>query len=62
MGLARAVAASFVGIQLYEGVDPAGAASALASLEQLTALLTALESLGPVAQRAIRHHLRRTTR
>ncbi|WP_406332917.1 TetR/AcrR family transcriptional regulator [Streptomyces sp. NBC_00203] len=62
VGLARAVAASFVGIQLYEGVDPAGAASALASLEQLTALLTALESLGPVAQRAIRHHLRRTTR
>ncbi|WP_369262255.1 TetR/AcrR family transcriptional regulator [Streptomyces sp. R35] len=62
VGLARAVAASFVGIQLYEGVDPAGAASALASLEQLTVLITALDSLGPVAQRAIRHHLRRTTR
>ncbi|MFC7266942.1 TetR/AcrR family transcriptional regulator [Streptomyces lutosisoli] len=62
LGLARAVAASFVGIQLYEGVDPAGAASALASLEQLTVLITALDSLGPVAQRAIRHHLRRTTR
>ncbi|WP_369249253.1 TetR/AcrR family transcriptional regulator [Streptomyces sp. R41] len=59
-GLARAVAASFVGIQLYEGVDPEGANSALAALEQLTVLITALESLGPVAQRAVRHHLRRT--
>lgn len=61
VGLARAVAASFVGIELYEGVDPAGAFSALAALEQLTVLVTALESLGPLAHRAIRHHVRRTT-
>ncbi|MFH9401947.1 TetR/AcrR family transcriptional regulator [Streptomyces sp. NPDC017638] len=58
-GLARAVAASFVGIELYEGVDEAGAGAALAALEQLGALVAAVESLGPVAQRAVRHQLRR---
>ncbi|WP_086734180.1 TetR/AcrR family transcriptional regulator [Streptomyces glaucescens] len=61
-GLARAVAASFVGVELYEGVDAAGAASALDALEQLGVLVSALEELGPVAQRAVRHHLRRTAR
>ncbi|GEC08442.1 TetR family transcriptional regulator [Streptomyces spinoverrucosus] len=61
-GLARAVAASFVGIELYEGVDAEGATAALDALEQLGALVAALEALGPVAQRAVRHHLRRTTR
>ncbi|MBK3640859.1 TetR/AcrR family transcriptional regulator [Streptomyces sp. MBT33] len=58
-GLARAVAASFVGIELYEGVDRQGAHAALDALEQLGALVAALEDLGPMAQRAIRHHLRR---
>ncbi|MFJ3302828.1 TetR/AcrR family transcriptional regulator [Streptomyces sp. NPDC086549] len=61
-GLARAVAASFVGIELYEGVDETGAHAALDALEQLGALVAALEELGPVAQRAIRHQLRRTGR
>lgn len=58
-GLARAVAASFVGIELYEGVDETGAHAALDALEHLGALIAALEDLGPVAQRAVRHHLRR---
>ncbi|MFD9001058.1 TetR/AcrR family transcriptional regulator [Streptomyces sp. NPDC059582] len=61
-GLARAVAASFVGMELYEGVDAAGATAALDTLEQLGALAAALEELGPVAQRAVRHRLRRTGR
>ncbi|EMF54237.1 TetR/AcrR family transcriptional regulator [Streptomyces bottropensis] len=59
-GLARAVAASFVGLELYEGVDPQGAEAALGALEQLAALAAALDALGPVAQRAVRHHLRKT--
>lgn len=62
VGLARAVAASFVGIELYEGVDRGGALRALDALDQLGALVTALDELGPVAQRAVRHHLRRATR
>ncbi|ARX86486.1 TetR family transcriptional regulator [Streptomyces alboflavus] len=62
VGLARAVAASFVGIELYEGVDRAGASRALDALEQLAAVAAALDDLGPVAQRAVRHRLRRATR
>ncbi|MEW2630923.1 TetR/AcrR family transcriptional regulator [Streptomyces sp. NPDC048389] len=61
-GLARAVAASFVGLELYEGADPAGAAHALDALEQLAALLTALDTLGPVARRALRMQVQRTLR
>ncbi|GAB7104535.1 TetR family transcriptional regulator [Streptomyces phaeofaciens JCM 4814] len=60
-GLARAVAASFVGIELYEGVDAAGATAALDALEQLGLLVAALEELGPVAQRAVRQYLRRAS-
>ncbi|GHE65872.1 TetR family transcriptional regulator [Streptomyces longispororuber] len=62
VGLARAVAASFVGIELYEGVDAEGARRALDALEELGALVAALDDLGPVAQRALRHRLRRATR
>ncbi|GHC46570.1 TetR/AcrR family transcriptional regulator [Streptomyces flavofungini] len=62
VGLARAVAASFVGIELYEGVDQDGALRALDALEQLGAVVAALDDLGPVAQRAVRHRLRRATR
>ncbi|MFG2971517.1 TetR/AcrR family transcriptional regulator [Streptomyces sp. NPDC048331] len=61
-GLARATAASFIGIELYEGVDPQGAGSALAALEQLAGLATMLEGLGSLGRRAVRHGLRRGTR
>ncbi|MEU8433055.1 TetR/AcrR family transcriptional regulator [Streptomyces sp. NPDC029216] len=61
-GLARATAASFVGIELYEGVDPDGAGRALDALEQLAALASVLEGLGPLGQRAVRHGLRRGAR
>lgn len=61
-GLARAVAASFVGIELYEGVDADGAGRALDALEQLSVLVTAVEELGPLAQRGLRHRLRRVAR
>ena len=50
-GLARGISASFVGIELYEGVDPAGAESALASLETLGLLVEVVDDLGPVARR-----------
>ncbi|WP_399929756.1 TetR/AcrR family transcriptional regulator [Streptomyces kanamyceticus] len=59
VGLARAVAASFVGMELYEGVDSAGTERALVALERLSLLVTAVEDLGPLAQRAVRHRLRR---
>ncbi|TXL86698.1 TetR/AcrR family transcriptional regulator [Streptomyces sp. IB2014 016-6] len=57
-GLARAVAASFVGLELYEGVDREGAGHALDALEQLAVLASVLDELGPLAQRAVRRRLR----
>ena len=61
-GLARGIAASFIGIELFEGVDPEGAESAMASLETLGVLVEVVEDLGPVARRALRARLRRTGR
>ncbi|HYN97348.1 MAG TPA: TetR/AcrR family transcriptional regulator [Pilimelia sp.] len=53
-GLARAVAAAFVGLELYDGVDPAGAAQALTALDQLALLVDVVDALGPVSRRALR--------
>lgn len=61
-GLARAVSAGFVGLELYEGVDPEGAAAALDALDQLAVLVELVDDLGPVARRALRAKLRKTTR
>ena len=61
-GLARGIAASFIGIELYEGVDPTGAERALVALETLGVLVEVVEDLGPVARRALRARLRRTQR
>jgi hypothetical protein len=61
-GLARGIAAAFIGIELFEGVDPEGAESALVSLEMLGVLVEVVEDLGPVARRALRARLRRTDR
>ncbi|MFD4128431.1 TetR/AcrR family transcriptional regulator [Streptomyces globisporus] len=59
-GLARAVTGAFVGLEMYEGVDPEGAERAFEALEQVAALAGVLDELGPVARRAVRHRLRRT--
>ncbi|WP_019632027.1 TetR/AcrR family transcriptional regulator [Actinomadura atramentaria] len=61
-GLARVLAASFIGLDLYGGVDETSAARATQSLEQFAVLLTALDDLGPVVRRAVRARLRRTGR
>ncbi len=58
-GLARAVAAAFVGVELYEGVDAAGAERALASLDQLAVLIEVVDELGPLARRALRSRIKR---
>ncbi|MDT0345904.1 TetR/AcrR family transcriptional regulator [Streptomyces litchfieldiae] len=59
-GLARAVSAGFIGLELYEGIDPGGAAAALHALEQLAALAEVMDDLGPVARRALRARLRKS--
>lgn len=61
-GLAQGVAAAFIGIELYEGVNPGGAAAALDTLEHLAVLAEVVEDLGPVARRALRSRVRRMAR
>lgn len=62
-GLARAVAGSFIGLELYDGVDPDGSAQAFAALDQLAALAALLDDRNPVVRRAVtaalRHGLRK---
>lgn len=59
-GLARAVCAGFIGLELFEGVDPAGASAALDALDRLAVLVEVVDDLGPVARRALRAKLRRS--
>ncbi|SER36852.1 transcriptional regulator, TetR family [Lentzea xinjiangensis] len=58
-GLARAVCAGFVGLELFDGIDPAGANLALDTLDSLAVLLEVVEDLGPVARRALLGKVRR---
>ena len=58
-GLARAIAAAFIGLELYEGVDPAGAGRALDALDHLAVLVEVVDELGPLARRALRSRIRR---
>jgi AcrR family transcriptional regulator len=60
-GLARAVSAAFIGLELFEGVDEAGARHALDALEQLAVLVEVVDELGPVARRALRAKLTRAS-
>ncbi len=53
-GLSRAITAAFIGLELYDGVDPGGADAALAVLDGLADLVATLDRLGPVARRALR--------
>jgi hypothetical protein len=61
-GLARVVASAFIGLELYEGVDEAGAAAAVDALAQLSVLTQVLNDLGPVARRTLKAKLRRAAR
>jgi AcrR family transcriptional regulator len=61
-GLATAVSAGFIGLELFEAVDPAGAQAALNTLENLAVLIDAVDELGPIAQRVLHRKLRATRR
>ncbi|MFY1689564.1 TetR/AcrR family transcriptional regulator [Plantactinospora sp. WMMB782] len=61
-GLARAVSGAFVGLELYEGVDEAGADQAFAALEQLALLVDVVDELGPVPRRALKATVERAAR
>jgi AcrR family transcriptional regulator len=57
-GLAKAITAGFIGLELLEGVDPAAAAAALDALERLGVLVEVVNDLGAVGRRALRTKLR----
>ncbi|MEU7478259.1 TetR family transcriptional regulator [Lentzea sp. NPDC042327] len=59
-GLARAVSAGFIGLELYEGVDPDGSKAAMDALDRLAVLIEVVDDLGPIAVRALRSKLRKT--
>jgi AcrR family transcriptional regulator len=59
-GLARAVTSGFIGLELYDGVDPRGASASLGALEQIAALVAALEGLPPLVVRAARGRAQRS--
>ncbi|MET8039555.1 TetR/AcrR family transcriptional regulator [Micromonospora sp. NPDC005215] len=61
-GLARAVSAAFIGLELYDGVDRAGADQAMAALDQLALLLEIVDDLGPIARRALQTKVNRAVR
>ncbi|WP_255632487.1 hypothetical protein [Amycolatopsis sp. TNS106] len=61
-GLAQAVSAGFLGLTLFESVNPEGSEQALAALEQLAVLVDVFEGLGPVATRAVRAKLRKAAK
>jgi AcrR family transcriptional regulator len=65
-GLARALTASFIGMELLAAVDPDGDQAAFRALDQLGALLEYLDDLGPAtrtaARRAVRGAVRRSSR
>jgi AcrR family transcriptional regulator len=61
-GLARGLASAFIGMELYEGVDPEGARRALDAIDALSVLVEVMDDLGPVARRALRARIRRTTK
>ncbi|MQS14216.1 TetR/AcrR family transcriptional regulator [Streptomyces kaniharaensis] len=58
-GLARAVTGAFVGLELYEGVDPQAADAAFTALDRLGVLVEVVDGLGPVVSRAVRAKVRR---
>lgn len=58
-GLARAVSAGFLGVELHDAVDPEAAEEALVALDAIGALVSALDVLPPLAVRALRARARR---
>jgi AcrR family transcriptional regulator len=58
-GFARTVAAGFIGLELYDEVDPDAAEGAFDALDAIGALVSALDGLPPVALRALRGRARR---
>lgn len=60
-GLASMISAVFIGLELYDGVDPVGSRAALDAVERLVVLVDVVDDLGPVASRALRSRLKKAS-
>lgn len=60
--LAHSISAAFVGLELFEAINPTASADAFAELDRLGIILEAFEGLGPVASRAVKAKLGRAMR
>jgi AcrR family transcriptional regulator len=60
--LAHVVSAAFVGMELFDTVDPGAAEAAMGELDRLGLIAEVIDNLGPVARRAVRAKLGRTIR
>ncbi|WP_148615683.1 TetR family transcriptional regulator [Nocardioides rubriscoriae] len=60
-GLAQMISAVFIGLELYDGVDPVGSRAALDAVERLVVLVDVVDDLGPVAGRALKSRLRKAS-
>jgi hypothetical protein len=58
-GLTRLISSGILGLELYEGTDPAAAQHAMSTLERLGDLVKIVDELPPVARRALRTKMRR---
>jgi len=61
-GLTRAISASFLGLELYQGADPDAADDAMGTLDRIRMLFEVVDELPPVARRGLRAKLRRRLR
>lgn len=55
--LARTIGAAFIGLELYDGVDPDGAAAALDSLAGLGILIEVLDGLSPLERKLLKKRI-----
>ncbi|KUL35889.1 TetR/AcrR family transcriptional regulator [Actinoplanes awajinensis] len=58
-GLAQAISSAFVGLELFEGIDPVGGQRAMDAIDQLAVLVEVLDELGPLATRVLRSRIKK---
>ncbi|AEV87944.1 TetR family transcriptional regulator [Actinoplanes sp. SE50] len=58
-GLAQAISSAFVGLELFEGIDPAGGHRAMEAIDQLAVLVEVMDELGPLATRVLRSRIKK---
>jgi AcrR family transcriptional regulator len=58
-GLAQAISSAFVGLELFEGIDPDGGRRAMDAIDQLAVLVEVMDEMGPLATRVLRSRIKK---